>query len=68
MLNPRFLSYTGIMRRGARHLCGPTAWHCALGGSTRPTEALRKLAEPEEGNSWMEPSVTPPAIMPPSGE
>jgi hypothetical protein len=34
----------------------------------RPTDALRYDAGPEEGNSWMEPSVTPPASIPPSGE
>ena len=41
---------------------------CAVGGRMRPTDALRYDAGPEEGNSWMEPSVTPPASIPPSGE
>ena len=41
-------------------------WHCALGGSTRPTDALLNPCAPV-GKIWMLPSETAPAIMLPSG-
>ena len=41
-------------------------WHCALGGITRPTDALLNPWDPV-GKIWMDPSDTAPATTEPSG-